>query len=64
MDIGCMKYSHILPNNAKSTLMIERFSFVDGEIEDVPFSDIVTENCGFEAAITKDSIAWSVYWRR
>ena len=55
-----------IPDSLKSDVlaMIERFSFVDGEIEDVPFSDIVTENCGFEAAITKDSIAWSVYWRR
>ena len=47
-----------IPDNLKSDVlaMIERFSFIDGEIEDVPFSDIVTENCEFEATITKDSI--------
>ena len=48
-----------IPNSLKSDVlvMIERFSFVDGEVENVPFSDIVTDNCEFEATITKDSIA-------
>lgn len=45
-------------DNLKSRVleMIERFSFVDGDIEEIPFSDIVDECAECEAMITEDSV--------